>query len=128
MACRFPGARNIDEYWQNLLAGKETISFFKDEELSDEISPSERKHPMYVKAKGILEDFDKFDAAFFGVSPIEAGIMDPQQRILLELTWHALEDAGIPPGDDKLRTGVFVGKNWSRYYQQYVLTNPDLIR
>jgi len=128
MACRFPGARNIGEYWQNLLDGKETISFFKDEELSDEIDPSERNHPLYVKAKGIVEDFDKFDAPFFGVSPIEAGIMDPQQRILLELTWHALEDAGIPPGDDKLRTGVFTGKNWSRYYQQYVLTNPDLIR
>ncbi len=128
MACRFPGARNIDEYWQNLLSGKETISFFKDDELSGEISASERSSPMYVKAKGILEDFDKFDASFFGISPIEAGIMDPQQRILLEMTWHALEDAGVPPGDDKLRTGVFVGKNWSRYYQQYVLTNPDLIR
>jgi len=128
MACRFPGARNIDEYWQNLLDGKETISFFKDEELSDEIDPSERKHPMYVKAKGILEDFDKFDAAFFGISPIEADIMDPQQRILLEMIWHALEDAAIPPGDDKLRTGLFAGKNWSRYYQHYVLTNPELIR
>ena len=128
IACRFPGARNLGEYWKNLLDGKESISFFSDEELSDEISPAERNHPTYVKAKGIVEDFDKFDAAFFGISPIEASIMDPQQRLMLELTWHALEDAGIPPGDVKFRTGVFAGKNWSRYYQHYVLTAPDLIR
>lgn len=127
MACRFPGANNLDEYWQNLLAGKETISFFTDEELSPDVSAEERANPAYVKAKGIVEGYDRFDAKFFGISPIEARVMDPQQRILLELSWHALEDAGIPPGDSQYRTGVFAGMNWARYYQQYVLPNKEVV-
>lgn len=127
IACRFPGANNLEEYWANLLAGKETVSFFSDEELSPEIPPEQKTNPSYVKAKGIVEGFDQFDAAFFGISPVEARVMDPQQRILLELSWHALEDAGIPPGDDGNRTGVFAGMNWARYYQQYVLTDKQLV-
>ncbi|WP_434049273.1 amino acid adenylation domain-containing protein [Marinobacter salarius] len=127
MACRFPGANNLDEYWQNLLAGKETVSFFTDDELSPDVSAEERSNPAYVKAKGIVEGYDRFDAKFFGISPIEARVMDPQQRILLELSWHALEDAGIPPGDAQYRTGVFAGMNWARYYQQYVLPNKEII-
>lgn len=127
IACRFPGARNVNEYWQNLLDGRETISFFTDEELSPEVSAEDRSDPAYVKAKGILDGYDQFDARFFGVSPIEARVMDPQQRIMLELCWHALEDAAIPPGDDQYRTGVFAGMNWARYYQQYVLPNRELV-
>ncbi|MEX2366054.1 MAG: beta-ketoacyl synthase N-terminal-like domain-containing protein, partial [Pseudohongiellaceae bacterium] len=76
---------------------------------------------------GIVEGYDRFDAKFFGISPIEARVMDPQQRIMLELCWHALEDAGIPPGDVEYRTGVFAGMNWARYYQQYVLPNKELV-
>lgn len=127
MACRFPGANNLDEYWQNLLEGKETVSFFSDEELSPDVSPGERANPAYVRAKGIVDGYDRFDAKFFGISPIEARVMDPQQRILLELSWHALEDAGIPPGDSEYRTGVFAGMNWARYYQQYVLPNKEVV-
>lgn len=127
IACRFPGAGNLDEYWQNLLQGKETVSFFTDEELSPEVSSEDRSNPAYVKAKGIIEGYDQFDAKFFGISPIEARVMDPQQRITLELCWHALEDAAIPPGDDQYRTGVFAGMNWARYYQQYVLPNKELV-
>ena len=127
MACRFPGARNLDEYWQNLLDGKETVSFFSDEELSPEVTAEERANPAYVKAKGIIEGYDRFDAKFFGIAPIEARVMDPQQRIMLELCWHALEDAAIPPGDSEYRTGVFAGMNWARYYQQYVLPNKELV-
>lgn len=127
IACRFPGARNLDEYWQNLLDGRETVSFFTDEELSPEVSAEDRANPAYVKAKGILPGFDEFDARFFGIPPIEARVMDPQQRIMLELCWHALEDAAIPPGDDQYRTGVFAGMNWARYYQQYVLPNRELV-
>lgn len=127
MACRFPGANNLDEYWQNLLAGKETVSFFTDDELSPDVNAEERSNPAYVKAKGIVDGYDRFDAKFFGISPIEARVMDPQQRILLELSWHALEDANIPPGDTHYRTGVFAGMNWARYYQQYVLPNKEVI-
>ena len=127
MACRFPGASNVDEFWNNLIEGKETISFFSEDELSEEVDPAARRHPSYVRAKGILKNCDKFDAGFFGISPIEADIMDPQQRIMLELCWHALEDAGIAPDENKRRTGVFVGMNWARYYQQYVLPNKELV-
>ncbi|WP_203300647.1 polyketide synthase [Marinobacter sediminum] len=127
ISCRFPGADNLDEFWDNLLSGKETVSFFTDAELSTEVPPEQRSNPAYVKAKGIVQGFDQFDAAFFGISPAEARVMDPQQRILLELSWHALEDASIPPGDDVYRTGVFAGMNWARYYQQYVLPNKELV-
>ncbi len=128
IACRFPGANNLDEYWDNLVNGRESISFFSDAELSAEVSAAERDHPNYVKAKGVVQGCEQFDAAFFGVSPVEAAVMDPQQRIMLQLAWHAMEDAGYPPGDNELRTGVFVGTNWSRYFQQYVLNNEDIKR
>jgi amino acid adenylation domain-containing protein len=123
MAARLPGASDVREYWRNLLDGRESITFFNPDELDTAVDADERARPNYVAAKGVVEDSDKFDAAFFGVSPIEADLMDPQHRLLLELAWHALEDAGIVPGDDQLRTGVFVGANWARYYQQNVLPN-----
>lgn len=127
MACRFPGADTIEEYWSNLIEGKETVSFFNEEELSEDVDRADSRHPDYVRAKGILNNYDTFDASFFNVSPLEADIMDPQQRVMLELCWHALEDAGIPPGDQHGRTGVFVGSNWARYYQQYVLPNKEVL-
>lgn len=127
MACRFPGANTVDEFWNNLIDGKETVSFFKEEELDEDVDPADFKHPDYVRAKGILNNYDTFDASFFNIPPHEADIMDPQHRIMLELCWHALEDAGIPPGDQQRRTGVFVGSNWARYYQQYVLPNKEVL-
>jgi amino acid adenylation domain-containing protein len=126
MACRLPGAKNVDEYWQNLLDGKETISFFKDDELESEVDQADIAHKDYVRAKGIIENCDQFDAAFFGISPLEAKIMDPQQRIMLQLAWHALEDAGITKDEQNLRIGVFAGMNWPRYFQQYVLHNKEV--
>ncbi len=127
IACRFPGAPDLDAYWQNLLDARETVSFFSDDELSSEIDLRDRNHPDYVKVKGIVEACDEFDAEFFGISPIEARLMDPQQRLMLQLCWHALEDASVIPGDDQYRTGVFVGMNWARYFQQYVLPNKELL-
>lgn len=127
IACRFPEAANATEYWHNLVSGRETVDFFCDQELSGHIDPALLSHPLYIKAKGIIKDCDTFDAAFFNISPIEADVMDPQQRIMLELCWHALEDAGIPPGDQQTRTGVFLGMNWGRYYQQHVLPNQELL-
>nr|WP_235015542.1 amino acid adenylation domain-containing protein [Oceanicoccus sp. KOV_DT_Chl] len=126
MACRFPGAENLEQYWDNLINSRESISFFKPEELSPEVNPADANNPNYVAAKGVVAGCDEFDAAFFGISPAEAAIMDPQQRIALQLAWHALEDAAVIPGDAVLRTGVFAGMNWSRYYQQYVLNNTEV--
>ena len=84
ISCRFPGARNVDEFWQNIADGKETIRFFTDDELQEYgIPPAVYNHPKYVKANSILEDIDLFDASFFGYTPRQAELMDPQQRLFL---------------------------------------------
>lgn len=127
MSCRLPGADDIDSYWENLLSGKESVSFFSADELSEEVSATARSSEHYVAAKGVVDDADKFDAKFFGISPLEASLMDPQQRIMLQLAWHALEQAGYAPGEEGLDIGVFAGANWNRYYQQYVLSNQQLL-
>ena len=128
MACRFPGASDVEEFWRNLLDAKESISFFSDQELAEAgIDAETLGSPRYVKAKGVVDDADQFDAGFFEVSPLEADMLDPQQRIMLQLSWHALEDAGYPPGTDPLKAGVFVGANWPRYYQQNLLNNKKAL-
>jgi myxalamid-type polyketide synthase MxaB len=99
MACRFPGANTIEEFWQNLCNGVESISFFTDAEiLASGVDPHLVQHPDYVKASPILDvDVAEFDADFFGYSPKEACLLDPQQRLLLECAWASLEDAGYDP-------------------------------
>ena len=91
MACRLPGAKNTNEYWKNLIEGRDTIKHFSDEELSRyEVNYDELKNnPDYVRARGVLEDIDKFDAGFFGMTPKEAAGTDPQHRIWLEIVWEA---------------------------------------
>src|SRR5215470_15591750 len=84
MSCRFPGARNVGSFWDNLTHGTESVSFFSDEELlSAGVDPSELLRPGYVKATAILGDIDQFDAHFFGFSPRDAELLDPQQRIFM---------------------------------------------
>src|ERR1051325_2707464 len=91
MAGRFPGAKNVDEYWDNLRLGVESISFFSDEELlASGVDPAALTAPNYVKAAPLLNDVDLFDASFFGYSPKEAQFMDPQHRLFLECAWEAL--------------------------------------
>ncbi|MFP2932573.1 amino acid adenylation domain-containing protein, partial [Pyxidicoccus sp. 3LG] len=99
MAGRFPGAPDVDSFWENLRQGVESISRFTPEELeSSPLFPdSLRGHPDFVPAGGILEGADGFDSGFFAVSPREAQSMDPQQRLFLQCTWNALEDAGYDP-------------------------------
>lgn len=110
MSCRFPGASNVDIFWENLKNGVESISRFSDDELKQYgISEEELANPDYVKAKGIIENADLFDAAFFGLTPGEANTLDPQIRILLQCAYHALEDAGYNFGKEENNVGVFVG-------------------
>jgi len=115
MGCRFPGgANNPTRFWENLLAGKDCIIDVPEDRWEiDRFYDSDRNKPgkMYVRSGGFLqENIFAFDSLFFGISPREAASMDPQQRILLEVSWEALEDAGIDPESlAGSETGVFVG-------------------
>ena len=99
MAGRFPGAANLRQHWDNLRAGVESITFFTDEELAAAgVDAGLLRNPRYVRARGVLQGAELFDAVFFGLSPREAEIMDPQHRVFLETAWEALESAGYAPG------------------------------
>lgn len=129
MTGRFPGAESVEEFWANLIAGKETVSFFSDTELMESgLNPAELKQRgRYVSARGLLKDAECFDAAFFGVHPKEAEVIDPQQRVFLEACWAALERAGYPPSRMDCSVGVFGGATYNTYYQYALAGRPDLI-
>ncbi|WP_335871249.1 type I polyketide synthase [Bacillus sp. 2205SS5-2] len=113
---RFPGAPDLETYWKNLMEGEESIRFFSNEELRKEgVDPSQYENSNYVKAGTELNDIDKFDASFFGFTPREAEIMDPQQRLFLECCWEALEIAGHNPEKYPGRIGVYAGVFSSTY-------------
>jgi surfactin family lipopeptide synthetase A len=110
MSGRFPGAKTVHEFWNNLKNGVESISFFSNEELKAAgVPPRLLENSDYVKADGIMEDIEYFDAAFFGYTPKEAEIMDPQIRIFHECVWTALEDAGYDPGTYEGLIGLYAG-------------------
>lgn len=116
MAGRFPGAQSVDQLWQNLCGGVESISFFSDEELrAASIEPAIYNHPHYVKAKPVLDGMEMFDAAFFGFNPREAEMMDPQHRVFLECAWEALENAGYDADTYAGSIGVYAGASLSTY-------------
>jgi len=127
MAGRFPGAANVDDLWRNLCEGVESITFFTEEDLDSSIDPALMNHPNYVKARGNLEDADKFDAAFFGITPREAEIMDPQQRIFLEVSWEVLENAGYDPDSFGGLIAVYGGTGVNTYLTNNVAVHPELI-
>jgi amino acid adenylation domain-containing protein len=127
MAGRFPGADTIDEFWQMLAEGREGTSFFTDEELDKYVPLYEKNNPAYVKARGILNGADEFDAGFFGFTPRATELMDPQQRIFLELAWEVLEKTGHLPQRYNGLTGVFAGCGYNTYYNNNVLTNPGIV-
>jgi len=114
ISCRFPGAKNINEFWQNLQAGVESIAVFGDEELELD-DKSLLNNPSYVKAGAALPGIDLFDASFFGYSAKEAEIMDPQQRVFLEFAWKALENAGYNPTAYAGPIGVYAGSGMNTY-------------
>ncbi len=127
LAGRFPGARNINEFWQNLRDGMETISFYSDEELkASGVDPALLDDPGYVKAHGAIDGIEWFDAPFFGVNPREAGIMDPQQRLFQECAWEALEDAGYNPEKYEGSIAVYAGVGVPTYAMVNVFSNPGL--
>ena len=128
MAGRFPNAANVDEFWTNLRGGVESITFFSDQELLQAgVKASHLRAPNYVRAKGMLEHSDLFDAGFFGFSPRDAELMDPQRRIFLECAWHALENAGYCAENYEGAIGVFAGASVNTYLLNNLLPNGELI-
>jgi acyl transferase domain-containing protein len=129
IAARFPGAHNAEELWRNLRDGIESVTFFTDEELATAgVDPALLADPRYVRAKGVLDGADRFDAAFFGFTPREAEAMDPQHRVFLECTWEALEDAACDPehpAGHSGRIGVWAGSGASSYLISNLLPNQD---
>ncbi len=124
MACRFPGATNLVEFWQNLSLGKESITFFSEEEiLASGVDPNIVKNPNYVKASPILENIQNFDADFFGYTPKEAELLDPQQRLLLECAWESLEDAGYDPLTYEGEIALYAGAAMNTYLLNNIYPN-----
>ncbi|MES2475361.1 MAG: aminotransferase class III-fold pyridoxal phosphate-dependent enzyme, partial [Verrucomicrobiota bacterium] len=107
MAGRFPDAANPDEFWSNLIAGKDSITRFPGRETTDGRT--------YVGARSLFDQPDQFDASFFGIYPKEAELMDPQHRVFLECAWEALEDAGQDPARYPGMIGVYAGLSLNTY-------------
>jgi acyl transferase domain-containing protein/acyl carrier protein len=124
MAGRFPGAPDLETFWEELENGREGITFFSAGELTEAgVSPALLQQANYVKAKGVLKDADLFDASFFGYSPREAELMDPQHRVFLECAWEALESAGCDPQTFDGRIGVFAGTSLNSYLLFNIMAN-----
>jgi len=129
MTGRFPGARHVDQLWRNLRDGVESIRFFSAAEMRAAGVPEEMlADPFYVRAKGVLDEVEGFDAKFFGFSPREAEILDPQHRHFLECSWEALESAGYDPERPPGPIGVFASVGRNSYFTSNLLNNPAPLR
>ena len=129
MAGRFPGAAALERYWTNVRDGVESVRFFSDEELlvAGE-DPSLLADPAYVRAWPQLENIEYFDAAFFGISPRDAAVMDPQHRFFLEVAWEALERSGYSGRSAPLATGLFAAAGMNHYMMHHLVPNKEVMR
>ncbi|MEY4768403.1 MAG: hypothetical protein RL637_1042, partial [Pseudomonadota bacterium] len=128
LAGRFPGAKNCEQFWQNISQGIESIQFFSDEvALASGADPELIGNPHFIKAHGVLEDVEYFDAGFFNMSPREARILDPQHRVFLEVAWEAMENAGYDSAKYDGEIGVYAGTSFSTYLLRNILPN-NLVR
>ena len=128
LAGRFPGAQDLRQLWENLRRGVESIQRFSDEELAAAGVPRELlANPRYVKAGTVIEGADLLDAEFFGLTPREAEIIDPQHRLFLECAWEALEAAGYDTETYRRPIGVYAGVSFSSYTLLNVWSNRDRI-
>ncbi|MBO9513588.1 MAG: amino acid adenylation domain-containing protein [Variovorax sp.] len=126
MAGRFPGAADVEQFWDNLRAGRDSIRFFDDAALDPSIRPELRADPAYVRARGVIDGVEMFDAAHFGIPPKEAEVMDPQQRLFLELCWECLERGGYAPDRTPGPVGVFAGMYGSTYLMRHLSSHPEV--
>src|SRR5689334_11801062 len=129
ISCRFPGARDYREYWHNLLGGVDSVTTLTDDELRAAGVPEHKlTDPNYVKAEPMVDDVAGFDARFFGMTPREAEILDPQYRMFLESVYGAVEDAGYDLRDYPGSVGVYAGAADSGYARNFVLANARVRR
>ncbi len=128
MAVNVPGAASVAAYWDNLRNGVSSIRKLSEEELLAAGETAEniaRKN--YVRAAADLKDFETFDADFFGFSPKDAAILDPQHRKFLEVAWEAMEQAGHVPENVDGPIGVYAGCGMGSYFYFNICSNPDLV-
>ena len=127
MAGRFPGASTVNKFWDNICAGMECITFFDDDQLrSVGVAEASLKNEGYVRARAVLDDIDMFDAPFFGYSPRDAEVMDPQMRIFLECAWEALEQAGHCSERYRGEIGVFASCGFNSYLLSNIMQSNSL--
>ncbi len=126
MAGRFPKAKNLEEFWANLRDGVDCVQDLTDDDLREAGFDLGTLPPTFVKAAAMVDDIDKFDAAFFGFSPREAEVLDPQSRLFLECAWEALESAGYVSESYAGWTGVFAGVSIPTYFMTNLMMNPEL--
>ena len=127
MAVHVPGAKDISSFWDNIVNGRESISRFSAEELAEELSPSVTNSSSYVPYRGILEDYDAFDDQFFGMTPREAKVTDPQHRLFLQTAWHAIEDSGHVLSESQELVGVYAGSYYNTYHVNNVSAHEDVV-
>lgn len=126
---RFPGAENIDNYWQNLISGLESVQTLTEQELlAAGVNSSVYQQENFVAHGSILADHDRFDAAYFDISPVDAAVKDPQHKALLECAEDALLNAGYLPKNFHGLIGVYAGIGSSGYLLQNLATNADIIQ
>lgn len=127
LAGRFPQADDLEGFWRNIAAGVESLATLTDEQLDAAgVSTALRAQPAYVRRATCLEQSEHFDAGFFGYSPREAQVIDPQQRVFLECAWEAVEHAGYAPGTLPESVGVYAGASMNSYVHTQLLRNPAL--
>ncbi|MCC5992571.1 MAG: SDR family NAD(P)-dependent oxidoreductase [Rhodobacteraceae bacterium] len=128
MAAHLPGAGSVTEFWDNLRAGRSAIRRLSEAELLEAGEPAANlRKPNYVPYAATLDGFAEFDPDFFGFSPKEAAILDPQHRQFLEVAWEAFEDAGHPPARFPGPVGVFAGCGMGSYFHVNLCSHPDLV-
>ena len=128
MSVNLPGAAGVDAYWANLRDGAESIRRLSKQELLEAgESPENIARKNYVPAAAVLDGFETFDPDFFGFSPKDAAILDPQHRKFLEVAWEAMEQAGHPPETIPGDIGVYAGCGMGSYFYFNICSNPDLV-
>jgi acyl transferase domain-containing protein len=129
MGARVPGAGSIEQFWKNLLEGTESITAFDDDQLrAAGIRDKYLRDPNYVKAAPIIDDAESLDAAFFGIGPREAEVLDPQHRVFLEICATALQHAGYDPATFGGRIGVYAGAKENIYLKENLQANAAIMR